>query len=57
MVLMFIFYDAFGLNTPLAQEVVIGVLVVSLVWYVLAKTIQKSRGIDVTYAFKEIPPE
>jgi len=57
MVLMFIFSNAFGLNTPLAQEVVIGVLVVSLVWYVLTKTVQKSRGIDVTYAFKEIPPE
>lgn len=57
MVLMFIFSDAFGLDTPLAQEVVIGVLVVSLVWYILAKMVQKSRGIDVTYAFKEIPPE
>ena len=57
MVLMFIFSSAFGLNSPLAQEVVIGVLVVSLVWYILAKMIQKSRGIDVTYAFKEIPPE
>jgi APA family basic amino acid/polyamine antiporter len=57
MVLMFIFSSAFGLNSPLAQEVVIGVLVVSLIWYILAKMIQKSRGIDVTYAFKEIPPE
>ena len=57
MVLMFIFSDAFGLNTPLAREVVLGVLVVSLIWYLLAKMVQKSRGIDVTYAFKEIPPE
>ena len=57
MVLMFIFYDAFGLTSDLAREVVIGVLVVSVIWYILAKVIQKSRGIDVGFAFKEIPPE
>ena len=57
MVAMFIFYDGLGLNTELAHRVVIGVLVVAVVWYWLAKLIQKSRGIDVTYAFKEIPPE
>jgi hypothetical protein len=57
MVLMFIFYSGFGLNSDLAHEVVIGVLVVSVIWYLLAKMIQRSRGIDVGYAFKEIPPE
>ncbi len=57
MVAMFMFSDAFGLNTTLAREVVLGVLVVSLVWYFIAKMVQSSRGIDVTYAFKEIPPE
>ncbi len=57
MVLMFIFYDVFGLTSDLAREVVIGVLIVSVIWYLLAKMIQKSRGIDVGYAFKEIPPE
>ena len=54
---MFIFYDAFGLTSVLAREVVIVVLVISIIWYLLAKMIQKSRGIDVSYAFKEIPPE
>ncbi len=57
MVLMFIFKDVYGLNSDLAHEVVVGVLVVSIVWYFLTKMIQKSRGIDVSYAFKEIPPE
>jgi amino acid transporter len=57
MVLMFAFSDAFGLNTPLAREVVLGVFLVAVVWYWLAKMYQKSRGIDVSYAFKEIPPE
>jgi len=55
--LMFIFYDAFGLTSVLARNVVIGVLIVSIVWYWLAKFMQKSRGIDVGFAFKEIPPE
>jgi hypothetical protein len=27
------------------------------VWYVIAKNNQKSKGIDVDFAFKEIPPE
>ena len=57
MVLMFIFYDAFGLTSALARNVVIGVLIVSIVWYWLVKFMQKSRGIDVGFAFKEIPPE
>jgi len=37
--------------------VVFGVLAVSIIWYFLAKFIQRSRGINVEYAFKEIPPE
>jgi basic amino acid/polyamine antiporter, APA family len=57
MVLMFAVSSAFGLNTPLAREVVLGVLAVSILWYIVVKHVQRSRGIDVTYAFKEIPPE
>jgi basic amino acid/polyamine antiporter, APA family len=57
MVLMFAFSSAFGLNTPLAREVVVGVLVVSILWYLGTKMVQRSRGIDVAFAFKEIPPE
>jgi APA family basic amino acid/polyamine antiporter len=57
MVLMFMFYSALGLTTVLAYQVVFGVLGVSIIWYFLAKMIQRSHGIDVEYAFKEIPPE
>jgi len=57
MVLMFMFYSALGLTSVLAYQVVFGVLAVSIVWYFLAKMIQSSRGINVDYAFKEIPPE
>lgn len=57
MVLMFMFYAQLGLTSGLAYSVVFGVLLVSAVWYFIAKNAQKSKGIDVDYAFKEIPPE
>jgi len=37
--------------------VVFGVIIVSALMYYIAKYVQKQRGIDVGYAFKEIPPE
>jgi hypothetical protein len=40
-----------------AQIIAFGILVVSAVWYLLAKNAQKARGINVDFAFKEIPPE
>ena len=40
-----------------AQIIAFGIIVISAVWYLLAKQAQKSRGINVDYAFKEIPPE
>ncbi|HEY8275380.1 MAG TPA: APC family permease [Methyloceanibacter sp.] len=57
MVLMFMLYSALGLTSVLAYQVVFGVLAVSIIWYILAKMIQRSRGINVDFAFKEIPPE
>lgn len=55
--LMFMFDARLGLTSTLAYTVVFGVLLVSAVWYFFAKNAQKSKGIDVDYAFKEIPPE
>jgi amino acid transporter len=40
-----------------AQIIAFGIIIVSWIWYVLAKNAQKSRGINVDFAFKEIPPE
>jgi amino acid transporter len=57
MVLMFMFYSALGLTSRLAYEVVFGVLAVSIIWYFAEKFLQSSRGINVEFAFKEIPPE
>jgi APA family basic amino acid/polyamine antiporter len=40
-----------------AQIIAFGIIIISWLWYVLAKNSQKSKGINVDYAFKEIPPE
>jgi hypothetical protein len=44
-------------NHVWAQIIAIAIIAVSAVWYFVAKSGQKSRGINVEYAFKEIPPE
>ena len=40
-----------------SQIIAFGILILSAVWYFAAKAAQKRRGINVDYAFKEIPPE
>jgi hypothetical protein len=54
---MFMFDPRLGLTSQLAYTVVFGVLAVSAIWYFIVKNMQKSKGINVDYAFKEIPPE
>lgn len=57
MVLSYMFAPQLGLVSTLAYSVVFGIIAISAIWYFLAKRAQKARGIDVDYAFKEIPPE
>jgi amino acid transporter len=57
MLFMFMFYGQLGLTSTLAYSVVFGVLAFSWIWYMIAKSTQQARGINVDYAFKEIPPE
>jgi APA family basic amino acid/polyamine antiporter len=40
-----------------AQIIALAIILVSAAWYFGAKSGQKSRGINVEFAFKEIPPE
>jgi amino acid transporter len=54
---LFLTNDTLGLTSDLAYYVVAGVLVVSLGWYVVTYLVRRSSGINVEYAFKEIPPE
>ena len=55
--LLFVTNDQLGLKSTLANVVVGSVLVFSAAWYLIAKYVRSSRGIDVSYAFREIPPE
>lgn len=57
MVLMFMFYAQLGLTSTLAYAVVFGVLAFSAAWYFIVRYTRKSKGINVDFAFKEIPPE
>jgi len=57
MLYLFMFSPQLGLTSVLAYSVLFGILGVSAIWYFLAKGAQSSKGINVDYAFKEIPPE
>ena len=53
----FLVKPAYGLTGTKPYLVVAGVFVVSVVWYWIARQYNKGRGIDVNYAFLEVPPE
>ncbi|HET7143200.1 MAG TPA: APC family permease [Anaerolineales bacterium] len=63
MVLAFLFAPQLGVlgtwsaDNPWPQVIAFGLILLSAVWYYVAKNSQKSKGINVDYAFKEIPPE
>jgi amino acid transporter len=46
-----------GLTSDLAYYVVAGILAFALGWYLVTKYVRRSRGINVDFAFREIPPE
>jgi amino acid transporter len=54
---LFLTNDQLGLTSQLAYTVVGGILVFTLLWYIVTKIVRRNAGIDVAYAFKEIPPE
>lgn len=54
---LFLTNDQLGLTSQLAYTVVGGVLLFAAAWYLIAKQLRRSSGINVDYAFKEIPPE
>ena len=57
MVASYLIFPQLGLVSTLAYTVVFGIIAVSAIWYFIAKSAQKRRGINVDFAFKEIPPE
>ncbi|HEX9332413.1 MAG TPA: amino acid permease [Anaerolineales bacterium] len=67
MVLAFLFAPQLGVlgnwnfeNFPSglwAQIIAFGIILLSAIWYLVVKNSQKSKGINVEFAFKEVPPE
>ncbi len=56
-VTLFLTNPAYGLTGTLPYVVVGGVFLVCVVWYWIGRAYNKSKGIDVNYAFLEVPPE
>jgi hypothetical protein len=48
---------AAGISGLWAQIIAFAIIIISGIWYLLYKRSQKTHGINVDYAFKEIPPE
>jgi len=55
--ILFLTNEQLGLTSQLAYTVVGGILVFSALWYIVTKMVRRSGGVNVEYAFKEIPPE
>ncbi len=53
----FLLSPELGMNSTLAYTVSGGVVVFALGWYLVTYFVRRSAGINVDYAFKEIPPE
>lgn len=49
--------STFGVVTRLSLYFMIGVIVVGIIWYVAAYFLNRSQGVDVSLAYREIPPE
>lgn len=47
----------FAVTRRISLQFMIGVIVIGIIWYFAAAAVNKSKGIDVTLAYKEIPPE
>ena len=54
---LFLTNSSLGLTSDLAYKVVAGIIIFALGWYLVTKYVRRSSGINVDYAFKEIPPE
>ncbi len=49
--------STFGVTARLSLSFMIGVIVVGIIWYVVAYFLNRSQGVDVGLAYREIPPE
>ena len=56
-VVMFLTHSGYGLKGTTPYIVVAGVFIVSVIGYWIGRFYNKGKGIDVNYAFLEVPPE
>jgi len=54
---MFLINPAYGLKNTVGYVIVAGVFAACLIGYFISRAYNKGRGIDVGYAFLEVPPE
>ena len=57
LVISYYINEAFAFMHTFWTAVYIGVWILGVAWYYIWKTVRKKEGIDVTLAFREIPPE
>jgi amino acid transporter len=61
LMLLFIFDDTinttFAVTRAISLRFMIGVVVLGAVWYVVAWIVNRNRGVDLSLAYREIPPE
>ncbi len=61
LMLLFIFNSTinstFGVTARLSLSFMLGVVIVGILWYIGAYFINRGRGVDVSLAYREIPPE
>jgi amino acid transporter len=51
-------FDAdYGANRPASLGIVVGVFVVGIIWYFVARAVRRSQGVDMGARFEEIPIE
>ena len=49
--------SGYGLTGTTRVSIIAGIFILSLVYYWITRQFQKRKGIDLTYAFLEVPPE
>ena len=53
----FLTHSGYGLKGTTPYAIVGSIFVICVVWYFITRQVNKRKGIDVNYAFLEVPPE
>jgi len=53
----FLTHSGYGLKGTTPYLIVGSIFVICVVWYFITRQVNKGKGIDVSYAFLEVPPE